>query len=42
MADQSPLDLFKQALTGASRAIAGDAEVEVAWSAHVAPGEQGR
>ena len=40
MADQSPLDLFKQALTGASRAIARDAEVEVAWSADV-PGAAG-
>ena len=33
MADQTPLDLFKQALTGASRALAREAEVEVAWSA---------
>jgi cobaltochelatase CobT len=33
MAAQSPLDLFKQALTSASRAIARDPEVEVAWSA---------
>jgi len=40
MADQSPLDLFKQALTGASRAIARDPEVEVAWSADV-PGAAG-
>ncbi|WP_017665734.1 cobaltochelatase subunit CobT [Porphyrobacter sp. AAP82] len=40
MADQSPLDLFKQALTGASRAIARDAEIEVAWSADV-PGSAG-
>ncbi len=40
MADQSPLDLFKQALTGASRAIARDPEVEVAWSADV-PGSAG-
>ena len=40
MADQSPLDLFKQALTGASRAIARDPEVEVAWSADV-PGQAG-
>ncbi|NCP13025.1 MAG: cobaltochelatase subunit CobT [Sphingomonadales bacterium] len=40
MVDQSPLDLFKQALTGASRAIARDAEVEVAWSADV-PGAAG-
>ncbi|WP_086616864.1 cobaltochelatase subunit CobT [Erythrobacter tepidarius] len=40
MADQSPLDLFKHALTGASRAIARDPEVEVAWSADV-PGAAG-
>jgi len=40
MAEESPLDLFKQALTGASRAIAQDAEVEVAWSADV-PGSAG-
>jgi len=40
MADQSPLDRFKQALTGASRAIARDPEVEVAWSADV-PGSAG-
>ncbi len=40
MAEESPLDIFKQALTGASRAIARDAEVEVAWSADV-PGASG-
>ena len=33
MADESPLDRFKTALTGASRAIAGDAELEVTWTA---------
>ncbi|GAA4643333.1 cobaltochelatase subunit CobT [Pontixanthobacter gangjinensis] len=33
MADQTPLDLFKQALTGASRALSREPEVEVAWSA---------
>lgn len=33
MADETPLDKFKQALTGASRALAREAEVEVAWSA---------
>ncbi|MGB7407773.1 MAG: cobaltochelatase subunit CobT [Pontixanthobacter sp.] len=33
MADDTPLDLFKQALTGASRALSREAEVEVAWSA---------
>ena len=40
MAEESPLDLFKQALTGASRAISHDADVEVAWSADV-PGAAG-
>ncbi len=33
MADETPLDRFKQALTGASRALAREPEVEVAWSA---------
>lgn len=33
MADETPLDRFKQALTGASRALAREAEVEVAWGA---------
>jgi cobaltochelatase CobT len=40
MAEESPLDRFKQALTGAARAIARDPEVEVAWSADV-PGSAG-
>ncbi|KEO91927.1 cobalt chelatase [Erythrobacter longus] len=40
MAEETPLDQFKQALTGASRAIARDPEVEVAWSADV-PGASG-
>ncbi|MEM7780587.1 MAG: cobaltochelatase subunit CobT [Pseudomonadota bacterium] len=40
MAEETPLDRFKQALTGASRAISRDAEVEVAWSADV-PGASG-
>ncbi len=40
MAEESPLDRFKHALTGAARAIAHDAEVEVAWSADV-PGASG-
>ncbi len=40
MAEESPLDKFKHALTGASRAIARDPEVEVAWSADV-PGSAG-
>ena len=33
MADETPLDRFKQALTGASRALAREPEIEVAWSA---------
>ena len=33
MTDRTPLDDFKQALTGASRALAEEAEVEIAWSA---------
>ena len=33
MPENTPLDLFKQALTGASRALAREPEVEVAWSA---------
>jgi len=32
MAEETPLDRFKSALTGASRAVAGDAEAEVAWT----------
>ena len=40
MADESPLDRFKQALTAAARAISKDGEVEVAWSADV-PGASG-
>ncbi|MAY20169.1 MAG: cobaltochelatase subunit CobT [Erythrobacteraceae bacterium] len=40
MAEESPLDRFKLALTGASRAIARDPAVEVAWSADV-PGAAG-
>ncbi|TMM50346.1 cobaltochelatase subunit CobT [Qipengyuania marisflavi] len=41
MTDQTPLDRFKQALTGASRALAHEAEVEVAWSAD-APSAAGK
>ncbi len=41
MADETPLDLFKQALTGASRAVAREPEVEVAWSAD-APSSSGK
>lgn len=33
MAEETPLDRFKHALTGASRAIARESDVEVAWSA---------
>ena len=40
MAEESPLDRFKHALTGAARAIARDGAVEVAWSADV-PGANG-
>ena len=36
MADETPLDRFKSVLTGASRAIAHEPEVEVAWTADVA------
>jgi len=41
MADESPLDRFKQALTGAARAIAREPEAEVAWTAE-APAMQGK
>ncbi|OYW46560.1 MAG: cobaltochelatase subunit CobT [Sphingomonadales bacterium 32-68-7] len=40
MADETPLDRFRLALTGAARAIAHDAELEVAWTAE-APAVQG-
>ena len=33
MSDETPTDRFKSALTGASRALAHDAEVEVNWTA---------
>ena len=33
MADETPLDRFRQALTGAARAVSEEAEVELAWSA---------
>ncbi len=36
MSDESPLDRFKTVLTGASRALAHEAEVEVSWTADVA------
>jgi cobaltochelatase CobT len=32
LADESPLDRFRSALTGASRAIAGEPELDVAWT----------
>ncbi len=40
MADETPLDRFKHALTGAARALAHESEVEVAWSAD-SPGASG-
>ncbi|MET0180160.1 MAG: cobaltochelatase subunit CobT [Novosphingobium sp.] len=39
-ADESPLDRFKSVLAGASRAIAHDPEIEVAWTAD-APAQAG-
>ncbi|MFN5780185.1 MAG: cobaltochelatase subunit CobT, partial [Novosphingobium sp.] len=36
MADESPLDRFRSVLTGASRAIAHEPELEVAWTADMA------
>ncbi|MDE2597637.1 MAG: cobaltochelatase subunit CobT [Sphingomonadales bacterium] len=36
MSDESPLDRFKSALAGASRAIAHEPEVEINWTADVA------
>jgi cobaltochelatase CobT len=41
MSDESPLDRFKQALTGAARAIAHEPEADVAWTADV-PAMQGK
>ena len=41
MTEQTPLDRFRQALTGASRALAHEAEVEVAWTADT-PAQNGR
>src|SRR6478609_6688445 len=41
MADESPLDRFKTALTGAARAIGHDSEAEVAWTSDT-PGLQGK
>ncbi|HKX77057.1 MAG TPA: cobaltochelatase subunit CobT [Novosphingobium sp.] len=36
MSDETPTDRFKAVLTGASRALAHDAEVEIAWTADAA------
>jgi cobaltochelatase CobT len=41
MSDESPLDRFKSALTGAARAIGRDPEVEVTWTAD-APVQAGK
>ncbi len=41
MADETVLDKFKHALTGAARAVSHDRESEVAWTAD-APGMQGK
>ena len=41
MSEESPLDRFKNVLTGVSRAIAHDAEVEVSWTAD-APSAMGK
>ena len=41
MSDESPLDRFKSALTGAARAIAHEPEVEIAWTADV-PAQLGK
>ncbi|MCA0904278.1 cobaltochelatase subunit CobT [Qipengyuania aquimaris] len=41
MTDQTPLDRFKQALTGTARALAQEPEIEVAWSAD-SPSQSGK
>ncbi len=41
MSDESPLDRFKTALTGAARAIAHDREAEIGWTADK-PSQQGK
>jgi cobaltochelatase CobT len=41
MADESPLDRFKSALTGAARAIGHEPEAEVSWTSE-APAAQGK
>ena len=40
LSNESPLDRFKQVLTGTSRAIAREPELEVTWTAD-APAQQG-
>ena len=40
MRDESPLDQFRAVLTGTSRALADEPEIEVAWTAD-APGQSG-
>ncbi len=40
MRDESPLDQFRAVLTGTSRALADESEIEVAWTAD-APGQSG-
>jgi cobaltochelatase CobT len=39
--EQTPLDRFRQALTGAARALSHEAEIEVAWTADT-PAQSGR
>ncbi|MGD9664728.1 MAG: cobaltochelatase subunit CobT, partial [Novosphingobium sp.] len=41
MADQTPLDRFRSALTGAARALAHEPEVELSWTAE-APVQNGK
>ena len=41
MSEPTPLDQFKRALAGTARAIAGEEEIEVAWSAD-SPSQAGR
>ncbi len=41
MADETPLDRFKNVLTGAARAVAQEPEIEVSWTAD-APSQSGK
>jgi cobaltochelatase CobT len=41
LAEETPLDRFKSALTGASRALAHEPELELSWTAD-APVEAGK